>query len=166
MNQTLGPRNEPLSCSLFFLFSCSLCPMCRSEWSPCTASCGNGIKARTRLYINPDAQGMCDIDLIQKASCFGDRPECNPSFYNMSSGASLGGTSAWNPSETKGEHMSRHPETQKDIHMHACMQVVCAVTLFFGLIPGDCLTGRGKRVSGLILIREEFSGRVSNGGKT
>ena len=78
----------------------------RSEWSPCTASCGNGIKARTRLYINPDAQGVCDINLVQKATCFGDRPECNPSFYNGSSGAVGGG--GWNPNETKGEPRLLH----------------------------------------------------------
>jgi hypothetical protein len=49
---------------------------------------------------------MCDIDLIQKATCFGDRPECNPSFYNSSSGGTTaGGAGGWNPSETKGKGM-------------------------------------------------------------
>ena len=93
--------------SFFLSFLMSLCFYHRSEWSPCTASCGNGIKARTRLYINPEAQGMCDMELIQKAACFGDRPECNPNFFNTSSrseNTGVGGfPSAFDASETKGK---------------------------------------------------------------
>lgn len=64
--------------------------MNRSEWSPCTSSCGNGEKARTRLYINPEAIGVCNVELIQKATCFGNRPECNPSYFNYSIADSRG----------------------------------------------------------------------------
>lgn len=48
----------------------------RSEWSPCTASCGAGIKARTRLYINPNSYGVCDTELMQKTPCVADRTDC------------------------------------------------------------------------------------------
>lgn len=48
----------------------------RSEWSPCTATCGKGIKARTRLYINPNSYGICDVELMQKMPCLADKPDC------------------------------------------------------------------------------------------
>ena len=44
-----------------------------SEWSPCTESCGKGIKLRTRLYTNPyKSKNVCSVQLIQSLECMGD----------------------------------------------------------------------------------------------
>lgn len=50
-----------------------------SDWSPCSVSCGKGLKVRTRLYIvSPQQQtsAECNVLLMEKADCEGPRPEC------------------------------------------------------------------------------------------
>ncbi|XP_022235881.1 spondin-1-like isoform X2 [Limulus polyphemus] len=60
--------------------SCEMNPKCSviqwSEWSPCTTSCGKGIKFRTRLYLNPSESDTCNQDLMQKTTCGEDKPPC------------------------------------------------------------------------------------------
>ncbi len=48
-----------------------------SEWTPCTVSCGKGVKIRTRLFMSPrQSSSICSIDLIQKAPCVADKIDC------------------------------------------------------------------------------------------
>ncbi|CAB4058868.1 unnamed protein product [Lepeophtheirus salmonis] len=51
-----------------------------SDWSPCSVSCGKGLKIRTRLYIRADEQekneNACDSRLMEKGECEGSRSEC------------------------------------------------------------------------------------------
>lgn len=49
-----------------------------SDWSPCSASCGKGIKLRTRLLlVEPDKQQFCStrVELLQQYPCE-DVPTC------------------------------------------------------------------------------------------
>ncbi|ENN79595.1 hypothetical protein YQE_03965, partial [Dendroctonus ponderosae] len=49
-----------------------------SDWSPCSASCGKGVKFRQRLLlVLPELQEKCQsrIELIQQAPCI-DTPDC------------------------------------------------------------------------------------------
>lgn len=48
-----------------------------SDWSPCTASCGKGVKLRQRMYMSPSSLGSCSTELMQKAACSADRVDCS-----------------------------------------------------------------------------------------
>lgn len=57
-------------------------PMCPStqwsDWSPCSATCGKGIKLRTRLLlVEPGLQEKCSsrIELVQQRPC-NDKADC------------------------------------------------------------------------------------------
>ncbi|XP_054716274.1 LOW QUALITY PROTEIN: spondin-1-like [Uloborus diversus] len=47
-----------------------------SDWSPCTVTCGKGLKLRTRLYINPTAISVCNVELMQQTPCMAEVPDC------------------------------------------------------------------------------------------
>ncbi|XP_059486805.1 spondin-1-like isoform X2 [Neocloeon triangulifer] len=50
-----------------------------SDWSPCSASCGRGMKHRQRFYSNQvEAEiNMCDRQLTSRMSCTGEHPSCS-----------------------------------------------------------------------------------------
>ena len=44
-----------------------------AEWSPCTESCGKGVRIRTRLYINSyKSKNICNVQLIESEECLGE----------------------------------------------------------------------------------------------
>ncbi|XP_034946903.1 spondin-1 [Chelonus insularis] len=47
-------------------------------WSPCSVSCGKGLRMRTRSYIMPEKAKMigCNRQLVSKEMCVADLPEC------------------------------------------------------------------------------------------
>ena len=49
-----------------------------SEWTPCTVTCGKGVKIRTRLFMSPrqSSNHQCNVELIQKATCVADKIDC------------------------------------------------------------------------------------------
>lgn len=49
-----------------------------SDWSPCSASCGKGVKLRTRLLmVDPSKQQECSskMELVQQRPCL-DQADC------------------------------------------------------------------------------------------
>lgn len=72
-----------------------MCPTTQwSDWSPCSASCGKGIKLRTRLLlVEPGLQEKCNsrIEMVQQRPC-SDKIDCTfdmatakrTSYYNFS----------------------------------------------------------------------------------
>lgn len=57
-----------------------MCPATQwSDWSPCSATCGKGIKIRTRLLlVEPGLQEKCNsrIELVQQRPC-SEKEDCN-----------------------------------------------------------------------------------------
>ena len=50
-----------------------------SNWSPCSQSCGSGLKVRTRLYRVSKEQQVekgCSVQLMQKGTCKGEDKMC------------------------------------------------------------------------------------------
>lgn len=40
-----------------------------SDWSPCSATCGRGVKYKQRKYKNEDSKYVCNKRLTERASC-------------------------------------------------------------------------------------------------
>ncbi|XP_012263260.2 spondin-1 [Athalia rosae] len=49
-----------------------------TPWSPCSVSCGKGLRMRTREYRMPDKAAMlgCNRQIVSKEMCVADIPEC------------------------------------------------------------------------------------------
>ncbi|KAI1304606.1 Spondin-1 [Halotydeus destructor] len=47
-----------------------------SDWSPCTATCGKGVRARQRYYTDPASIGVCSVELMQQVACMADKVDC------------------------------------------------------------------------------------------
>uniref|UniRef100_A0A182N3K1 Spondin-1 n=1 Tax=Anopheles dirus TaxID=7168 RepID=A0A182N3K1_9DIPT len=49
-----------------------------TDWTPCSVTCGKGIRMRTREYLQPDgaATARCNRQLIAKEMCVAPVPEC------------------------------------------------------------------------------------------
>ena len=54
-----------------------------SSWSPCSVTCGKGIRMRTRQYLNPKAAEklQCGKQLVSKEMCVAARAECDTPTY-------------------------------------------------------------------------------------
>ncbi|EEB20418.1 f-spondin, putative [Pediculus humanus corporis] len=50
-----------------------------TPWSPCSVTCGKGIRMRTRNYLMPQKAQMlgCDRQLVSKEMCVADQPSCS-----------------------------------------------------------------------------------------
>ncbi|XP_065568346.1 spondin-1-like isoform X2 [Artemia franciscana] len=49
-----------------------------SDWSPCSVTCGKGMKVRTRLPLyTSQLPNHCQVEMMEKAVCDGDRLECS-----------------------------------------------------------------------------------------
>ncbi|XP_014102210.1 spondin-1 [Bactrocera oleae] len=63
-------------------------PECRltpyTDWSPCSVTCGKGIRKRTREYVNPEAAAAadCSRQTVSKEMCAAPIAECNQSQDN------------------------------------------------------------------------------------
>ena len=48
-------------------------PLCKtttwSEWSPCSASCDEGVRVRTRLFYYAEHEHECPNNLVEKETC-------------------------------------------------------------------------------------------------
>ncbi|XP_022237771.1 spondin-1-like isoform X2 [Limulus polyphemus] len=81
-----------------------------SEWSPCAATCGKGIKVRTRRYLSPAATNKCNLELMEKTTCVADRLDCTLYFFDAKEicnepkevGPCRGYSSHWYFDPTKG----------------------------------------------------------------
>lgn len=47
-----------------------------SDWSPCTATCGKGMKYRQREYYNEAAKYKCNKPLTSRKFCYGPQRKC------------------------------------------------------------------------------------------
>lgn len=54
---------------------CAMWPW--SEWSPCSVSCGYGVKRRNRKYMNSTAARFCTRDISETSKCKGKFLDCN-----------------------------------------------------------------------------------------
>ncbi|XP_050689766.1 spondin-1-like isoform X1 [Eriocheir sinensis] len=48
-----------------------------SPWTPCSATCGSGIRMRNRRYLDRMGRKKCDEELVEKEMCVADVPSCN-----------------------------------------------------------------------------------------
>ena len=48
-----------------------------SAWSPCSVTCGKGVKQRTRAYKNQLGRKKCNLELVVTQPCMGEKPECD-----------------------------------------------------------------------------------------
>lgn len=54
-----------------------------SEWSPCNATCGLGMKTRSRKYLNYGAEEYCNKPLVQRQRCNMGLSGCDASMTNF-----------------------------------------------------------------------------------
>ncbi|KAK4887775.1 hypothetical protein RN001_004046 [Aquatica leii] len=74
-----------------------------TNWSPCSVSCGKGLRMRTREYLMPQKAQMfqCNRQLVSKEMCVADVPECEgerqDSEEKIEKNEGVCATSEWGP---------------------------------------------------------------------
>lgn len=55
---------------------CAVTPY--TPWSNCSATCGKGLRMRSRTYVNPASAraAECDRQLVSKEMCIAENPTC------------------------------------------------------------------------------------------
>lgn len=63
--------------SFFWTAECNVTDY--TPWSPCSVTCGKGIRMRTRSYLMPQKAQMlgCDRQLVSKEMCVADQLSCS-----------------------------------------------------------------------------------------
>ncbi|KAL7645703.1 UNVERIFIED_CONTAM: hypothetical protein RMT77_002580 [Armadillidium vulgare] len=76
-------------------------PMCRtsewSNWEPCSATCGNGWRTRTRRYLNRMGRKKCSKELIEKETCMADILECEQNEEKIDPACATTQWTTWSP---------------------------------------------------------------------
>ena len=54
-----------------------------SNWSPCSATCGEGVRERRRYYMKSESANTCNRDMAETDSCDAKIRDCSKAFMFM-----------------------------------------------------------------------------------